>query len=550
MKRIFALTFCFVMLVPAMAWAVESTSSTCECFCKTKDGAESLDNQNSSDECYDACKKKDGYSLLGCYKDDAAKPENNLLCWTEESCTSTVSEDALGAARVENEKEVTLEWGGQNSICPSGKGYCYNPPENIKLGVAIGSLTEVGNLSTYIDAVYGFLLPAVSLCAVVLLMVAGMQWITALGDPGKINKAKERIVKSVFALLLVFGSYAIAYLIDPRLTQMDALRIPMIQRVVYLDDTSSCEGIAANKGVTVEMAGNSNYCGDSGIVHIEENTTVIGLKEGDSCFYQHCSDARQACAQVSGNTEVTTGTTQEVRKWQCVACEDIYEDGPIGTTPSESTCSALSSSPEMEAKINLLDGQSYCSFYDGLIIGEVDSCVRIEYPANETFINCQALRADAQRAGSESCRAYDLVLGRVNVYDGPSEIDNWRGDGDDYPLMQEICEGDPCMLGENGGCKMMRYDAGAMAGICGGWSEYLPWCAITTSTDKLDCVDAGYYSKMTELLEVDWETYVVSGNSSILSSISTSVDALTSGPSITGVTASGAVGPVEYNPTW
>lgn len=60
----------------------------------------------------------------------------------------------------------------------------------------------IGNLVRILIAIAGSL-------AVILLLVSSIYYITAMGDPGRVKKAKDIIVNTCLGLVLVIASYAI-----------------------------------------------------------------------------------------------------------------------------------------------------------------------------------------------------------------------------------------------------------------------------------------------------------------------------------------------------
>ncbi len=115
--------------------------------------------------------------------------------------------------------------------------------KDIVLGVTIPNLqfspppTQVdteGNiyipwLAEYIKALYNFLVVALSIVAVVMIIVAGTQIIASAGGPAKAAGYK-RITQAVIGLLLAWGSYFIMYTINPNLTSFQPLKIAFVEK--------------------------------------------------------------------------------------------------------------------------------------------------------------------------------------------------------------------------------------------------------------------------------------------------------------------------------
>lgn len=72
-----------------------------------------------------------------------------------------------------------------------------------------GLKSGTGDLSGKIGAIVGSLLGLVGTVFVVLMIYAGVLWMTAAGDDDKIKKAKDLIIGAVIGLVIIFSAYAI-----------------------------------------------------------------------------------------------------------------------------------------------------------------------------------------------------------------------------------------------------------------------------------------------------------------------------------------------------
>ena len=90
-----------------------------------------------------------------------------------------------------------------------------------------GFLT-VNYIGEYIAAIYQYLLGAGALIAVVLIMIAGMQWVLARGDSGAIEKAKKRITDATTGLVLLLFAYTIAAFVSPSSVNLNSLTLEVV----------------------------------------------------------------------------------------------------------------------------------------------------------------------------------------------------------------------------------------------------------------------------------------------------------------------------------
>ena len=96
-------------------------------------------------------------------------------------------------------------------------------------------------IGQYIAAIYRYGVVAITILAVVTILVAGIQWmlpgnIALIGEGDqqqRINKAKQVIGGSLVALLIAVGSYTLLYTINPSLVEFKNLRILFIPNVPW-----------------------------------------------------------------------------------------------------------------------------------------------------------------------------------------------------------------------------------------------------------------------------------------------------------------------------
>lgn len=72
-------------------------------------------------------------------------------------------------------------------------------------------------LNTRIGSVIGILLSFVGVIFLILIIYAGISWMTASGNQEKVTKAKDLIINAVIGLIIVLAAYAITAFIGNRL---------------------------------------------------------------------------------------------------------------------------------------------------------------------------------------------------------------------------------------------------------------------------------------------------------------------------------------------
>jgi amino acid transporter len=84
--------------------------------------------------------------------------------------------------------------------------------QDLSLGLEYGSATGLGSgdlraiITSFIQVLLGFL----GLIAVIIILVGGFKWMTAMGNEDTVDKAKDLIKAGVIGLVIVLAAYAIA----------------------------------------------------------------------------------------------------------------------------------------------------------------------------------------------------------------------------------------------------------------------------------------------------------------------------------------------------
>lgn len=184
----------------------------------------------------------------------------------------------------------------------------------------IDGKTQVNFFAVYLNAIYKLLMVAGSVIATVMIMVAGLQYTLARGNPKAITKAKDRIKNAVIGLVILMCAYTLAYLIDPSTTSFASLQIKSVDRVelyepeedfdqsgtagtIYAGGLSTVTGTHINNqtgadgqvGTDVLTALNSaatayynNYTSSLGIHGIRVTSASRTTKDQATLFYNNC----------------------------------------------------------------------------------------------------------------------------------------------------------------------------------------------------------------------------------------------------------------------
>jgi len=89
-------------------------------------------------------------------------------------------------------------------------------------------------LAQYISGVYKYAVGIGGILAAVMMMIGGIQYLTAGGDAGRVAKGKEKISDAILGLFLVLGTYMILNTINPNLVSMQGLVINAVRPEPYV----------------------------------------------------------------------------------------------------------------------------------------------------------------------------------------------------------------------------------------------------------------------------------------------------------------------------
>ena len=85
-----------------------------------------------------------------------------------------------------------------------------------------------GNIAKYIVAIYKYGISVGAILATVVIMAAGLIWLTSGGSQEKIGQAKNYISGSIIGLVILFGSYILLNTINPELVNFNVSSIKPI----------------------------------------------------------------------------------------------------------------------------------------------------------------------------------------------------------------------------------------------------------------------------------------------------------------------------------
>jgi len=245
----------------------------------------------------------------------SAMTQTKSYCWQEKDCTAS-----------NGKFSSKLDKSGD---CLSGYGYCYPNEEAVKLQIPIGSLTTASSLSQYIPAIYNYMIAIVGIVAIVMIMVGGLQYLTA-GSSGRIGEAKSRIIGAVIGLIVALSAYTILQTINPATLQFaTSLKIKMVapQWAAQWCPNTNVKGTdyTGEFECKKKYGPNDTTTGKTG----KKVPLTSGFCNGGACSTQECkekygSGVTCACTKL---TYEGAGTPECVSQNAATACELVKEMG-------------------------------------------------------------------------------------------------------------------------------------------------------------------------------------------------------------------------------
>lgn len=414
--------------------------------------------------------------MVVCSTKASELPGNNLRCFENAAvCEANCAGPSLTAKQKDN--GYFYDDGYQPTECVRGTHYCYCTGSSYELAYKIPNpdpskppIGEVTDLGSYVNIVYKYLLGISATVAIVMIMIGGIQYVTAVGT-GNVKAAKERIKNAVVGILLLFCAALILQTVNPRLLTLQPPRLPAMKRIELLTDDNNCQ-VLADKGYQIQVEGRDHpkgapakACGVKGTVLKDATGTAVA--EGTVCTFRTCSDTTKSCF-ISGD------------KAECIACTEAVPTNETGLIPTSSVCAQLqkgmtpkhgtdhpycfwtrdpsmmfgANSDTVAAAIGAgataaasVANPILGAAVGGLVLTQTDVLKLRHGTCAELRVDCAAIAI--ANDNKTSCEAYNVSrLEAVNTLTDNELYDLEPGWGDQD--MKKICEANPCKWA--GGC--------------------------------------------------------------------------------------------------
>ena len=163
-----------------------------------------------------------------------------------------------------------------------------------------GDSVSTNVLGEYVQAVYGWLISAGVIVAVFMIMIGGVQYSLARGDPGRAGKAKEQIVNAIIGLVLLLGAYSIAFLIDPDTVAFESLTIDYIEGLEFVPNETPFNTPLIAEGYTLSSEPAEGGEGWNGVPMYDQRNFQSTRYGEDLCFSSNSGNvASSGCGATS-----------------------------------------------------------------------------------------------------------------------------------------------------------------------------------------------------------------------------------------------------------
>jgi|GEM_PF-6934154 len=128
-------------------------------------------------------------------------------------------------------------------------------------------------LGQYINAFYLWSLRAIAVLAIFMLVLSGLQWITAAGNPTTVSAAKSRMGAAIIGLVLILSTNLILYLINPQLTILKPIQIGAIKQLSFKNDDAEIGAKIGNYAMSTETC--QSLSGQCHVISIQANGETV-----------------------------------------------------------------------------------------------------------------------------------------------------------------------------------------------------------------------------------------------------------------------------------
>lgn len=153
-------------------------------------------------------------------------------------------------------------------------------------------LCQINWIGQYISGIYRYGISLAAVLAVVMVMVGGFIWLSSGGSADKIKTAKSFIGSAFAGLLLALFAFVILNTINPRLVNLDPLKIQSIKNVESAENYQCFSEVSqnqCNKAYIIEVYGTDvGNAIDTVVYYADRSCNSISLCGPSEVITQSC----------------------------------------------------------------------------------------------------------------------------------------------------------------------------------------------------------------------------------------------------------------------
>lgn len=225
MNKIFIVALSILLLMPGFTFALDYADcdpGTFQCYC-TPDDVFPTDEEptDSVESCQNNCKIQKEYLDSHSYGFDGEITGYSAQCQIAGAITTLSQGDVYGELG-ETDASI-LESSEPDETYPVPALGVDIPGLEFTPATKTGDTVTSNYLGEYIQAALNFVFPAASLLAIVIMMIGGIEYVLARGDQGKIGTATTHLKQAVTGIVLLFGAFTIAQVVNPSFLTYEGL---------------------------------------------------------------------------------------------------------------------------------------------------------------------------------------------------------------------------------------------------------------------------------------------------------------------------------------
>src|SRR3989339_782383 len=176
-------------------------------------------------------------------------PALNPFCWKKKDCFEMRAKYITGTATKEDLENGFVS-GASAFPCVGGEkdnewGRCLPAGKSVT-EISFGGQNRFSHIGEFILLMYKYTVTIASIVAVIVIILAGVQWVTSAGSSEVINAAKKRIGGAVIGLFITYLSYFILNTINPALINLRMPQVWLIRPMHLVPEF--CKQIATTDG--------------------------------------------------------------------------------------------------------------------------------------------------------------------------------------------------------------------------------------------------------------------------------------------------------------